>query len=32
MPPGRIVARYEGEPDLNQMESRIKELLNRLRR
>ncbi len=29
---GRIVARYEGEPDLNQMESRIKELLNRLRR
>jgi cytochrome c biogenesis protein CcmG, thiol:disulfide interchange protein DsbE len=29
---GRIVARYEGEPDLNQMESRIKELLTRLRR
>lgn len=29
---GRIVARYEGEPDLNQMELRIKELLNRRRR
>jgi cytochrome c biogenesis protein CcmG/thiol:disulfide interchange protein DsbE len=29
---GHIVARYEGEPDLAQMESRIKELLTRLRR
>jgi cytochrome c biogenesis protein CcmG/thiol:disulfide interchange protein DsbE len=29
---GRIVVRYEGEPDLTQMESRIKDLLNRLRR
>jgi cytochrome c biogenesis protein CcmG/thiol:disulfide interchange protein DsbE len=29
---GRIVARYEGEPDLTQMESRIKELLTQLRR
>ncbi len=29
---GRIVARYEGEPDLNQMESRIRELLTRLPR
>ena len=29
---GRIVARYEGEPDLARMESRIKALLSRLRR
>lgn len=29
---GRIVARYQGEADLNQMESRIEELLERLRR